>query len=70
MIWCEGPDGVYLACNEAFEGLLGAPEAQIVGRTDHDFVDRELAATFVSRIAKRGRQCADTATVGHHRRER
>ena len=46
MIWVKDPDGVYLACNEAFEGLLGAPEAQIVGRTDHDFVDRELADYF------------------------
>ena len=26
--------------------MLGAPEAQIVGRTDHDFVDRELADYF------------------------
>ena len=39
----EGPDGVYLACNPAFEYFFGAREAEIIGKTDYDFVSRDLA---------------------------
>ena len=46
LIWLKDPDGVYLSCNRQFEALYGAPEAEIVGRTDTDFVDAELAAFF------------------------
>lgn len=46
LIWLKDPEGVYLACNPKFERLLGASEAEIVGKTDYDFVDRELADSF------------------------
>jgi PAS domain S-box-containing protein len=46
LIWIKDPNGVYLACNERFERFFGAAEAQIVGKTDYDFVDRELADFF------------------------
>ncbi|HZW24081.1 MAG TPA: PAS domain S-box protein [Gallionella sp.] len=46
MIWLKDPDGVYLACNPAFERFFGAKEADIVGKTDYDFVPRELADFF------------------------
>jgi PAS domain S-box-containing protein len=46
LIWLKDPEGIYLGCNPAFERLFGAPEAEIVGRTDHDFVSRELADFF------------------------
>ncbi len=46
LIWLKDLQGVYLACNRAFERLYGAPEAAILGRTDYDFVDRELADFF------------------------
>jgi PAS domain-containing protein len=39
-------DGVYLACNRMSERFFGAKEADIVGKTDYDFVDRELAGFF------------------------
>ncbi|WP_144290083.1 MASE3 domain-containing protein, partial [Ideonella sp. A 288] len=45
-IWLKDADGVYLGCNAAFERRYGAPEARIVGRTDHDFVPPELADEF------------------------
>jgi PAS domain S-box-containing protein len=47
-VWLKDADGVYLACNPQFEKLYGAKEADIVGRTDYDFVDRELADYFRS----------------------
>ena len=46
LIWLKDPDGVYLTCNPKFERFVGAREADIVGKTDYDFVDRELADFF------------------------
>jgi PAS domain S-box-containing protein len=46
LIWLKDHDGVYRACNHEFERLYGAGEAEIVGRTDYDFVDREKADFF------------------------
>lgn len=46
LIWLKDRDGVYLFCNPIFERLYGASEAEIIGKTDYDFVDRELADFF------------------------
>jgi len=46
LIWLKDPQGVYLACNAAFEKLYGAKEPEIIGKTDYDFVDKELADFF------------------------
>lgn len=46
LIWLKNSDGVFLACNPAFERFFGASEADIVGKTDYDFVDAELADFF------------------------
>ncbi|MCM8610663.1 PAS domain S-box protein [Accumulibacter sp.] len=46
LVWLKDPQGVYLACNPAFERLFAASEAEIVGRSDDDFVARELAEFF------------------------
>ncbi|PKN50957.1 MAG: hypothetical protein CVU55_14540 [Deltaproteobacteria bacterium HGW-Deltaproteobacteria-13] len=46
LIWLKDPAGVYLSCNTIFERLFGTSEAAIVGKTDYDFVDRELADAF------------------------
>ncbi len=43
LIWLKDADGVFLACNPAFERFFGAGEAEIVGKTDYDFVEKELA---------------------------
>ncbi|MFA5825808.1 MAG: PAS domain S-box protein, partial [Gallionellaceae bacterium] len=45
-IWLKDINGVYLTCNPAFEHFLGAKKAAIVGKTDYDFVHRELADFF------------------------
>jgi len=46
LVWLKDADGVYLACNPMFERLYGAKESDIVGKTDYDFVNRELADFF------------------------
>jgi len=46
LIWLKNVEGVYLFCNPMFERLFGAKEAEIVGKTDYDFVDKELADFF------------------------
>ncbi|MDD2743916.1 MAG: PAS domain S-box protein, partial [Rhodocyclaceae bacterium] len=46
LVWLKDPDGVYLSCNKRFEQFFGATEAEIRGKTDFDFVDRELAEFF------------------------
>ena len=45
-VWLKDPEGVYISCNRRFSEFFGAPEAQIIGRTDYDFVDRALADFF------------------------
>lgn len=46
LVWLKGPEGVYLECNSTFERLYGAGKADIVGKTDHEFVDKALADFF------------------------
>ncbi|MEN9308949.1 MAG: hypothetical protein RL173_2881 [Fibrobacterota bacterium] len=46
LIWLKDYDGVYLSCNSMFERFFGATESEIVGKTDYDFVARELADFF------------------------
>ena len=46
LIWLKDADGVYLSCNRVFERFFGAKEADIVGKTDYDFVDKDLADFF------------------------
>jgi len=46
LVWLKDTQGVYLACNRRFQHFFGASEAEITGRTDYDFVDRETADAF------------------------
>ena len=46
LVWLKDENGVYLSCNTRFERFFGAREKDIVGKTDYDFVDRELADFF------------------------
>jgi len=46
LIWLKDKDGVYLSCNRMFERFFGASETDIVGKTDYDFVDKDLADSF------------------------
>jgi PAS domain S-box-containing protein len=49
LIWLKDIDGVYLKCNKRFEEFYGHPENIIVGKTDYDFVDKQLADFFRKR---------------------
>lgn len=46
LVWLKNPEGTYLACNPRFEGLVGAREPEILGRTDHHFFERRLVDRF------------------------
>jgi two-component system, sensor histidine kinase and response regulator len=46
LVWLKDAEGLYLACNPRFEQFFGAAEAQIVGKTDYDFVPADLADAF------------------------
>ena len=46
LVWLKDTQGVYLSCNPRFEAFFGASEAAIIGKTDYDFVDKELADFF------------------------
>ena len=46
LVWLKDTQGAYLACNPRFEKFFGATEADILGKTDYAFVDRELADFF------------------------
>ena len=46
LIWLKDINGVYLSCNKRFELFFGATEEEITGKTDYDFVDKELADFF------------------------
>ncbi len=46
LIWLKDLAGVYLTCNPKFERFFGAKKSEIVGKTDYDFVDSELADYF------------------------
>lgn len=43
LVWLKDPKGVYMACNPSFEKLYGKKEAEIIGKTDYDFVATDLA---------------------------
>ena len=42
-LWVKDGNGCYLSCNPQFERLIGLKQAEIVGKTDYDFMDRERA---------------------------
>lgn len=46
LVWLKDPEGVFLSCNQRFEALYGAPEKEIQGKSDYDFVPREVADLF------------------------
>ena len=45
-IWLKDEAGVFLGGNQAFEKLMGMPEADLLGKTDYDFMAPEIADSF------------------------
>jgi PAS domain S-box-containing protein len=52
LIWLKDVNGVYLSCNKMFERFFGAGESDIVGKTDFDFINRNLADFFLEHDRK------------------
>jgi PAS domain S-box-containing protein len=46
LVWLKDPQGTYLFCNSRFERFFGAKEADIIGKTDYDFLAKDLADFF------------------------
>ncbi|WP_320045296.1 PAS domain S-box protein [uncultured Desulfobacter sp.] len=46
LVWLKDNDGVFLFCNQRFEAMSGAKAEQIVGKTDYDFFNQEMADAF------------------------
>jgi PAS domain S-box-containing protein len=49
LVWLKDTEGVYLACNHSFERFFNAPESEIVGKKDYDFLEKELAEFFIGK---------------------
>ncbi|MBN2049432.1 MAG: PAS domain S-box protein [Spirochaetales bacterium] len=45
-VWLKDADGVFIACNRAFEKFHGTEESKILGKTDYNLVDRATADSF------------------------
>ncbi len=46
LIWLKDADGLYISCNKVFERFFGASEADIIGKSDYDFICKEQADLF------------------------
>jgi hypothetical protein len=49
LVWMKNPAGVFLACNPAAAKFFGAPESEVVGKTDFDFLPAEEAELYQAR---------------------
>ena len=49
LVWFKAANGSYLRCNPRFEAFVGLPQADLIGKTDHDLFPAEIADRFVSR---------------------
>lgn len=45
-VWFKNLEGVYISCNKAFAKMLGQSEDNIIGKTEDQLVERELAELF------------------------
>lgn len=46
LIWLKDMDGKFLNCNQKFERFANTKESQLLGKTDFDLVDQDLAQSF------------------------
>jgi PAS domain S-box-containing protein len=67
-IFIKNGAGLYQVCNQAVEALFGAAEADILGKSDFDFLEPGLAAQFRQRdqeVLARGVACLNEEWVGY-----
>ncbi len=46
LVWLKDVNGVFVLCNREFELFFGGTQSDIVGKTDFDFVEADLAESF------------------------
>ena len=46
LVWLKDVNGVYISCNHRFEKLTGVAKYEVVGKSDYDFFDKDLADYF------------------------
>ena len=46
LIFYKDPNSVYLGCNKAFEQFVGKDSSEIIGHTDYELFDKEMANLF------------------------
>ena len=48
LVWFKDPDNVYRECNRRAESFFGAAEKDIVGRSDYELLDADLARSLAA----------------------
>lgn len=43
LVWLTNAQGTYLDCNPMFENFCGVPKSEIIGKTNHKFLDQQQA---------------------------
>ncbi len=46
LVWVKDQNGRYVFCNSRFESFFGAKEKDVIGKTDYDFLAKDLADIF------------------------
>ncbi len=46
LVWMKDLKGVYLSCNSHYEDFIGIKEAELIGKTDYDFLDKYIADSY------------------------
>ncbi|WP_340818383.1 PAS domain S-box protein [Methanolobus sp. WCC4] len=49
LVWLKDVNGTFLACNPKFERLVGVKESEIIGKTDYDLLEKDLADYVVQK---------------------
>ena len=57
IVFFKNTEGFYLGCNPAFAELVGRPKNEIVGKTDHDLFDEEIADFFLEQDLRMLAKC-------------
>lgn len=52
ILWMKDNHGKYVQCNNRFEEFFGDKEENIIGKTDYDYLEKELADSFTKNDKK------------------
>ncbi len=61
-VYYKNTDGIYSGCNSAFEAFFGRRREDIIGKSDYDIVEREMA----DKAQQMDRELVTSAGVQHH----